>query len=372
MPTVDELGAQVEAKRAGRVPGLSVAVVLDGRVRWLRGFGAADLATGTPAGSQTAYLWFSMTKIATATATLRLAERAALELDAPVTDYFPPFAVVRQPRPVTVRHLLSHSSGLANPLPVRWVHAAGTPGPDRRSFIEAKLARHSRLRFVPGTRAGYSNLGYLVLGEVIAGVRNQPFQRAVRDLVLEPAGMRRTGFTYEECGDRPGATGYQRLPAPFTPLVRAFLPDGVPGPRYGPFLTYRPFYVDGAAYGGLVGGVADVARLALVHLGGGTIDGTRLLSPRTTAAMRTVTAHGRRRDFGLGWYRPSRRRGGPAYVEHLGGGSGFFTVLRLYPDEGLGICLMGNATRYDHESIAGAIVANLDAIRNNEETGDDG
>jgi CubicO group peptidase (beta-lactamase class C family) len=363
MPTVDRLAARIEAAvRADRIPGLSVAVVLDGRVRWLRGFGVADLATGTPATAQTVYMWFSMTKIVTATAALRLAERGSLDLDAPVTEYFPPFAVVRQPRPVTVRHLLSHSSGLANPVPIRWVHAADTPGPDERSFVEAVLARHSRLRFAPGDRAAYSNLGYLALGEVITTAGDQPFRDAVQDLVLEPAGMRRTGFRYEECVAGP-ATGHQRLPAVFAPLARAILPAGLVGPRRGPFLTYRPFYVNGAAYGGLVGSVDDVARFALLHLGGGTIDGTQLLSPRTTAAMRETTPRGGRYDFGLGWSRPAGPRDGPAFVQHLGGGSGFFTMIRLYPDEGLAVCLMGNTTRYDHESITGVILTNLDAIR---------
>jgi CubicO group peptidase (beta-lactamase class C family) len=364
MPTVDGPAARIEAVvRADRIPGLSVAVVLDGRVRWLRGFGVADLATGAPATAQTGYMWFSMTKIVTATAALRLSERGSLDLDAPVTEYFPPFAVVRQPRPVTVRHLLSHSSGLANPIPIRWVHAADRTGPDDLSFVETLLARHRRLRFAPGTRAAYSNLGYVVLGEVIAAACNQTFRPAVHDLVLKPAGMLHTGFTYEEGGEGLAATGHQRLPAVFSPLVRAILPVGLLGPRRGPFLTYRPFYVNGAAYGGLIGSVDDVARFALLHLGGGTIDGTRLLSPRTTAAMREPTPRGGRYDFGLGWSRPAGRRDGPAFVQHLGGGSGFFTMIRLYPDEGLAVCLMGNTTRYDHESITGVILTNLDAIR---------
>jgi CubicO group peptidase (beta-lactamase class C family) len=98
MPAIDELDARIEARmRADAVPGLSVAAVAGDQVRWLRGFGTADLATGAPAGPGTAYLWFSMTKIVTATTVMRLAERGALDLDAPVNAYFPPFAVVRQP-----------------------------------------------------------------------------------------------------------------------------------------------------------------------------------------------------------------------------------------------------------------------------------
>src|SRR4051794_29069849 len=78
--------------RADRVPGLSVAVVEDDRVGWQRGFGVADLNRATPAGPHTAYLWFSMTKIVTATAVMQLAEQGWLDLDAAVNEYLPAFA----------------------------------------------------------------------------------------------------------------------------------------------------------------------------------------------------------------------------------------------------------------------------------------
>ena len=100
------------------MPALSVSVVKGDRLVWAKGFGVADLATGSPATPRTSYLWFSMTKIVTATAVMRLAEGGKLDLDAPADEYFRGFKVVSQPAPVTVRHLLSHSSGLAKPLPI--------------------------------------------------------------------------------------------------------------------------------------------------------------------------------------------------------------------------------------------------------------
>jgi CubicO group peptidase (beta-lactamase class C family) len=122
----EALEAYIQEKtRSSSVLGLSVSVIKGDRVVWERGFGFADLATSNPAIPQTSHLWFSMTKIATARAVLRLAEGGNLGLDAPVTDYFADFSIVSQPVQVSVRHLLSHSSGLANPLPIR----AGTPHP---------------------------------------------------------------------------------------------------------------------------------------------------------------------------------------------------------------------------------------------------
>ena len=148
----------------GGVPGLSVAVVKGDRVVWERGFGLADLATSTPATPATSYLWFSMTKIVTATAVMKLVEGGNLDLDALADEYFRGFKVLPQPTPVTVCHLLNHSSGLANPLPIRWVRPADAPDPDRGAFVHRLLAKHRKLKSVPGERASYSNLGYLVLG----------------------------------------------------------------------------------------------------------------------------------------------------------------------------------------------------------------
>jgi CubicO group peptidase (beta-lactamase class C family) len=344
------IGARV---RADRVPGLSVAVVSGGRLQWTAGFGVADLATGRAATPATAYLWFSMTKIVTATAAMRLADQGRLDLDAPVGDYLPVFDVVRQPRLVTARHLLSHTSGLANPMPIRWVHPAGARPEDPRSIVSRLLRRHRRLHGVPGTAARYSNLGYLVLGEVIAAAAGVPFEEYVRRELIEPLGMVHTGFGLVDTGPEPVATGYQRLRRPLTPVLGAALPAGIIAGRQGPYVAYHPFRVTGSAYGGLVGPVADAARLMLLHLGDGAVDGVRLLSAEATIEMRALTVLGPPLDVGLGWYRPTGRTG---FVEHLGGGSGYFTVMRLYPERGLGVVTMGNATRYDHEEIIAAIV----------------
>jgi CubicO group peptidase (beta-lactamase class C family) len=213
--------------RVDRVPGLAVAVIIDDQVRWLRGFGVADLGNGTPVGPSTAFLWFSMTKVVTATAVMQLVDEGRLGLDDPVNRYYAPFTVVRQPTLVTVRHLLSHSSGLANPIPLRWVHPADAPEPHHATLVQRLLTRYVRLSFRPGDRARYSNLGYLVLGEVIAQVAGSTYEDYVRQRILAPLGMTHTGFSYGETGTSPAAVGYQRLAPALTPVLRALLPPGL-------------------------------------------------------------------------------------------------------------------------------------------------
>jgi hypothetical protein len=69
--------------------------------------------------------------------------------------------------------------------------------------------------------------------------------------------------------------------------------------------------------------------------------------------MREIVAPGRRFDLGLGWFRPANHRADdPPFVEHLGGGAGFFNVIRTYPTRKVGIAVMGNATKYDIDAVA--------------------
>jgi CubicO group peptidase (beta-lactamase class C family) len=325
------------------VPGLSVAVTSSVGQLYAEGFGYRDLATRSPATADTAYLWFSMSKIATATTALRLADEGRLDLDAPVHDLVPSVRAARGPQP-RIRQLLDHTSGAGNPLPLRWVVPAGADPAAVRARTADLVARHGAPRRPAGAPARYSNVGYLVLAEVIARAAGEPFEDAVRRGVLEPAGMPATG--YEHRDDALAATGYVRLPRAATPLLRAALPAGLVGARHADQVGLRPFRVVGAGYGGLIGPVTDAARLLRLHLADGVVDGVRVLRPETARLMRDIRTPGRPFDLGLGWFRrPADRDATPAFVEHWGTGGGFWNAMRLYPGLDLGIVVMANTTR---------------------------
>ncbi len=341
------------------VPGLSVAVVDDRGLRHVAAYGFADLGASTPATPLTSYLWFSMTKIATATVALRLADQGRLDLDAPIRRYVDGYRRTPGPDEARVGQLLDHTAGVANPLPLRWVRPASQPAPDPATFLARVLRRHGNPRYEVGGAARYSNLGYLLLGQAIASAAGAPLTEVVTDELLTPA-MGHTGFA--PAADRDQATGYIRIPRPTTPLLRAFLPAGVVGARHGALghrhLSFRPFLVDGASYGGLVGDVVDAGRLATLHLADGVIDGHRVLESDTARRMRRITSPGRPFDLGQGWFRHAAHGEGPTdHVEHLGTGAGFRNVMRLYPDRGLGVVIMTNTTAaYDHHSFCERLV----------------
>lgn len=156
-----------ELMTRARVPGASLVVVDRDRVLHASGHGLADLRSATPATPETSYLWFSMTKVVTATAALRLADEGRLDLDAPAGEYLPLLNRPGLPRP-TVRQLLDHTSGLANPLPIRWAHPPTAPAPDPDLLLARLLDRRRAFRSAPGRERRYSNVGYLALGSVLA------------------------------------------------------------------------------------------------------------------------------------------------------------------------------------------------------------
>jgi len=338
------------------VPGVSVVAVGPDATLLDRSYGQADRASDTEMTSDTLCNWFSMTKLATATAAVQLADRGLLDLDSPVVEHYEPFTGMRpahRAQQVTVQHLLSHSAGIANPLPLRWVHLATEPGPSPDELVERLLTKHRRLRFDPGAKAVYTNVGYLVLGQVIAAVAGQPYTDYLRANVLAPLGMSRTAFVGTDV--RLWATPYQKRRTPISVLMPVLIPRELIGPKDDRFVSLHHFFLDGAAYGGLVGPAADAARFVRMHLRGGELDGARILSEAWCREMQQIVSRGRRLEVGLGWFRRGADTGAD-FVEHLGGGAGFWNCMRIYPSRGVGVIVMGNATSYDHDAIARAAI----------------
>ena len=335
---------------SGGVPGVAIVVVGPEGVRARGAAGYADLASRVPMGTDIAAPWFSMTKIATATLALRLHHEGILDLNETVIEAVPEVEMLSPTEwahRITARHLLQHSSGLKNPLPVRWIHPASEPGPDPDEFLKTLLRKSSKLRAEPGSVTSYSNLGTLVLAAAMTRRAGASYETLMQGRILEPLGMSSTGI-----GGAPGArtaTGYHPR---YNPL-RFILPRWVIGEADGRWLALKPFAVDGPPYGGLVGTPDDAARFLEMHLRNGLFDETLIIPAEMATEMRQITIEGKRYDLGLGWFRPaSQRNSNPEFVEHLGGGAGFFNVTRAYAEEGVGAVVIGNATKYDIDAVA--------------------
>jgi CubicO group peptidase (beta-lactamase class C family) len=176
------------AVRDGGVPG-AVAAVGRGPVTlssWVTGRADTTQETTRPMTAVTLFDLASLTKVvATTTTVLALAGGRQLGLDDPAARYLPGFTALRD-GPVTIRHLLTHTSGL----------------PDTRKFYQWCSTREELLRDLlatplqapPGTRVTYSDLGFLALGEIVAAIAGEPLDVAVRELVTAPLGLTSTGY----------------------------------------------------------------------------------------------------------------------------------------------------------------------------------
>ena len=339
-------------ERRNQSPGLVVATVV-ARAREaeivVEQAGVAALADGRAVGPETAFMWFSITKLFTATAIMQLHERGRLDIDAPVRDLLgDEFAIAdHRYRLVTARDLLSHSSGLGNPPVWSRAHPAGTARASLADQLAQLLADHGpRLRYPPGQDQRYSNLGYLVLGRMIEVADGRDYQTYVREEILDVLGMTRTGFDWAPLLDD-AAIGHSRKGWFYTTLAKSVADPAVFDEPLPGWETTVPFEVEGSPYGGLIGTAGDLARFLAAHLDQGVWDGRRILSPASVKAMQTVQRdhRGHPLDFGLGWH--TQLIDGERYFNHMGKGGGFRPEVRIWPSRRYAVVILTNRTRYD-------------------------
>ena len=277
---------------AGRLPGYLVAVTRRGQVAYLAAGGQRHIEDALPAQPDTLFRIYSMTKPITSVAAMMLYEQGAFELNDPIAKFIPAFANTRvyvagsdlkqvtEPvtEPIRIRHLLTHTSGLTygfhrtHPVDALY-RAAGheltTPaGMDSAALCEQWAS--FPLLFQPGSEFNYS-VSTDVIGRLVEVLSGQSLGEFFAERILGPLGMADTAFGLEQPTDR---------------LARLYLttPDGLaPGDQLG-VVVPRPAFESGG--GGLLSTAYDYHRFTQMLLGGGELDGVRLLGPRTVALMR--------------------------------------------------------------------------------------
>ena len=211
--------------------GISAGVVRDGELAWSSaGCGLADVAAGRAPDETTLLRIASITKTFTGTAVMQLAGTGGLHLDDPAVRHLPELRAIGTPfgpvETLTIRRLLSHESGLQGEPPgTDWA------GPAYQGSAARSLARAAEvgLKVPPNSQSKYSNLGYQLLGEIVARVSGTPYPDYLRQAILEPLGLASTGFEPLPAAlAARQATGYWcepftdvLVPAAVTPAVQA-------------------------------------------------------------------------------------------------------------------------------------------------------
>jgi CubicO group peptidase (beta-lactamase class C family) len=325
--------------RKSKTPGLQYLAVSRDGVVFAHDAGAADLASARPVSSQTTMMAHSMSKTITAAAVLQLVEAARVGLDDPVSRYVDtPYG-----HAITVRQLLSHTSGIPNPVPLRWVHPATEHASfDEEAALRTVLRKHPRLAFSPGARYAYSNIGYWLLGRVVERASGEPFTTYVSGHVLRSLDITPEELGYAITDPRDHAAGYLERYS-FLNLIKSFVIDRtLIGDYEGRWLHVRDHYVNGPAFGGLVGsamGFAKFLRDQLQERSRLFGDAARRLFVEPQHTTRGPIA------MTLGWHIGSRS--GTPFLFKEGGGGGFHSMMRVYPADGIGTVVMANATAID-------------------------
>lgn len=306
--------------------GLAMGIVRDGRLESFHAEGVADIASHEPITEDTAFRIASVSKTFTAAAVLQLWERGLIDLDGPANDYLRAFRLVPARaswRPATVRHLLTHTAGIRELL-----HLSGllhmrdlgdTVEAGRRVPPLAEIYRGGlRLDAEPGTRFMYSSHGFATLSQIVEDVTGMPLARYLRERVLEPLGMERTGFERPRSGV---AVPYEL--------------------RSGGPVAIADYEVISVGGGGLYSTPGDMARYLAALLEGGA----GVLKPATVAMMFAPQYQPDPRIPGMGLSFFRADLGGHLAVEHDGILPGFDAQVFLAPDDGLAVMAFANGAR---------------------------
>jgi D-alanyl-D-alanine carboxypeptidase len=320
------LEAWVESQMAYRqLPGMSLGMVYDQELVWARGFGSADVEREVPATPDTIYRIASITKLFTSTAIMQLRDQGRLRLDDPVEERLPSFRIRRQHRdapPVTVRHLLTHTSGLPRESAFPYWTDLQFPAAEE---ILAALSEQETV-YPPDTHWKYSNLAMALAGEIVAHLSGEPYAGYIEHHILRPLGMGSTSVGVPEERRPSLATGYGRR-----------MPDGTREIR--PFTDARG--IDAAA--GIASTVGDLARFAALQFRDGPAGGSQILTGSTLREMHRVhwLDPDWKRGSGIGFRVIHREEGD--LVGHGGWVAGYQTAFQTCPSRKIAVIALTNA-----------------------------
>jgi CubicO group peptidase (beta-lactamase class C family) len=345
---------------SAHVPGLSLAIIRDGKLLRATGYGFANLAQKTPMRADTLINVGSVTKTATCTAVMQLWEQKKFNLDDDVNAYlsFPVRNVTYPGVPVTIRHLLTHTSSIADGPAYEKSYACGDSrvplGQWLRQYLTPGGALHdSKSNFhpwKPGMQFDYSNVAYGVLGHLVEALSGMSYSDYMLKRVFAPLGMSRSRILLAGMDAKSHATPYTYVKDGDVAAVELRDPTWTPpADRRGGVQVPHCLYSFGTPPDGLERTSAvELSRFLRAFMNGGDLEGQRVLQSTTIAQILSdqhvpfAATQGRTQVQGLTW----RVYGGlgPAPVwGHGGGDPGISTLVAFRPQDRRGVVILTNS-----------------------------
>jgi CubicO group peptidase (beta-lactamase class C family) len=323
----------------GVVPGVGICVVQGDRTVYLKGFGYRDVKERLPVTAETGFYIASSTKPFVGMTASVLAVQGRLDLDAPVSRYLPDLEL---PAPLsaddlTLREMLTHRTGIDNR--AVQIQLAFKGSLDIEAFYEMMRSQSQPMP----TRFIYSNLGYNMMGYVLAAATGKPWQEVVTEAVLEPVGMNHTTTSIEQAARRNFARPYSKE-----------------GENWVDVDLKNDETMHAA--GGLVTTPADLGRWLIVNLNDGKIGERTVLDPdavriahESCTSLEATFYRFERRGYALGWYHADFD--GELLMHHFGGFNGYHAHMSFMPEHGIGVAVLINTNDYDAGTMAHMIAA---------------
>ena len=300
-----------------QIPGMSIAVVKNGRVMKVKGYGLASVEFDVPADANTVFQMFSVSKVFAGIAVMKLVEDGRLSLDAPITEFFDSASTPAAWKQITVRHLLSHTSGLPE---LRENTSFVCLPEDRKRKITADeeiafLAEVPR-KSSPGDKWAYHIAGYHLLGFIVEKASKKSYAQFLTEELFSPLGMHATRFGSTDAAviKRRSPTSYNRETGQLTAWI-------------------YPFSVRDYPAAGLNSSVNDLSKFLVA------LQQNKVARKESAELLwsRTKLNDGTTRGYGLGWTVGEHK--GRKVVGHEGGGA---IWLAHFPVEQLSIVVLCN------------------------------
>jgi CubicO group peptidase (beta-lactamase class C family) len=324
-----------------KIPGLSFALVDRDGILWAAGFGYTDYGRRTPVTTDTMFAICSMSKTITAAAVMVAVQDGLLDLDVPIIEYWPQFTINSRfeedpERRITLRHLLSHTSGIAYEAPVGNMRELSYG-----SFEEHVMSvSDTWLRHKVGERHSYSGLGYDLVAYIIQVQSGQPFADYLEDKIFAPLDMTNCSVRPEFIENHPNrAVGHR----PYVQQV--------------PLAMDIPMLGAGSIYASAKG----MAKFVQFFLNGGKVDGQAVLDESLITGMVTPSIQYERRGLGVA-IRPSKYY----QLGHSGKGVGFLSTMFWLPEYEIGGVFLFNSENVKHSFSICSELIEEDLVQKNE------
>lgn len=321
-------------------PGIQYIVVDKNATVFSRTGGLANVAKHAPLNAGQTMAAFSMTKTLTAIAILQLVEANKVRLDDRAASYVEhPYSPA-----ITIRQLLNHTSGIPNPIPLKWVHLVNEHSNfDEKGARQAVLQHHDEVEFMPGEEYQYNNIGYWLLGAVIEHASGMAYADYMEHRIFRPLKLTPDEIGFRIINENNHAKGYLKTWSFMGIFGRFFVDSDVIGKDESGWTHIENVYLNGPSFGGAIG----TARAFSVILQDLLSEDSKLLTSRTKRQLyqQQQLNSGKEITMTLGWHIGTLE--GVTYYYKEGGGAGFHSEMRIYPSSGYGSVIMANRTSFN-------------------------